>query len=69
MIPPDRRWSVLHDAMICPECSGQLTARRTCLQVSLACESCGRVFTMDQVGKQVEDEFEEDLGWIPIDRL
>ena len=69
LIPPDRRWSVLEHAMRCPECSGELTARRSCLQVSLVCQSCARVFSMDQLGSQVEDDFEEDLGWIPVDRL
>ena len=44
-------------------------ARRSCLQVVLACDGCGRRFRMEDMAPIMDDEFEEELGSIPIDRL
>lgn len=65
----ERRTSFSAGGMRCPECSGPLTARRTCLQVALCCDGCGGRFRMEDLAPILDDEFEEELGFIPVDRL
>lgn len=67
--PYERRRSFAAGAMRCPDCEGPLEARRTCLEVRLACDRCQRSWRMEELAARMDDDFEEELGFVPVDRL
>ncbi len=54
---------------ICPDCQGKLLVVRRCPFLAMRCESCGRVHEFKDVTDQMDAPFEEEMGWIPMDRL
>lgn len=67
--PYDHRRSFAAGEMRCPECDGPLTAHRTCLEVHLVCERCHKFWRMEELARKMDDAFEEELGFVPVDRL
>jgi hypothetical protein len=35
----------------------------------MRCDSCGKTHEFREVADQMDDPFEEEMGWIPLDRL
>jgi ribosomal protein L40E len=54
---------------ICEKCGGALYATRRCPWVVMRCRRCGASLELREIVEQIDDPFEEDLGWIPMDRL
>lgn len=53
----------------CRKCGGELYATRRCPWVVMRCRKCGASMELREIAAQIDDPFEEDLGWIPMDRL
>lgn len=53
----------------CRQCGKDLGASRTCLQVFLKCPSCGASYPLDDYGHEIDDDLEERLAEIPLNRL
>ncbi len=56
-------------AKVCPQCSGQLLLVRRCPYIAMQCTKCGKVHEFHAVAEQIDDAFEEGVGWLPLDRL
>jgi len=37
--------------------------------VSLRCTGCGATFKLQDFAAQMDDDFEEEMGFVPLDRL
>ena len=53
----------------CKECSGDLTGTRSCTQVFLDCKKCGKRYILDEFSGEITEELEDELAYVPIDRL
>lgn len=53
----------------CEKCGGELYVTRRCPWVVMRCRSCGAVVELREVADQIDDPLEEDLAWVPLDRL
>lgn len=54
---------------MCPDCTGKLSVVRRCPYLAMRCASCGKLHEFKDVTDQMDDPFEEEMGWIPMDRL
>lgn len=55
--------------MVCEKCGLELSAHRSCLEVTLRCPSCGAVYTLERYAPEMDDDFEEEMGFVPMDRI
>ena len=53
----------------CLSCGGRLTIKRTCTQVSFRCRSCGADFPREKYKDLMDEDLEEQLANIPVNRL
>lgn len=53
----------------CPECRGELRLVRRCPYLAMRCDACGTTHEFKDVADQLDDPFEEEMGWVPLDRL
>lgn len=53
----------------CKNCSAELTGSRTCTKVYLDCKKCGKRYHIDEFATEITDEFEEELAYVPLNRL
>ncbi|MDK2955278.1 MAG: hypothetical protein PWQ57_774 [Desulfovibrionales bacterium] len=53
----------------CRQCGKDLGASRTCLRVFLKCPACGAAYPLDDYGCEIDDDLEERLADIPLNRL
>ncbi len=54
---------------VCPDCQGKLQLVRRCPFLAMRCESCGHVHEFKDVADQIDAPFEEEMGWVLMDRL
>jgi len=55
--------------MECEQCGQDLTAYRGCREVTLKCPSCGKVYDLRKFSASMDDDFEEEMGFVPMDRI
>lgn len=55
--------------MECEQCGLDLTAYRGCREVTLRCPTCGKVYDLTEFAEQMDDDFEEEMGFVPMDRI
>ena len=55
--------------MECARCGLDLTAYRGCREVVLRCPSCGAVYELGEYSDHMDEEFEEEMGFVPMDRI
>ncbi|WP_422394369.1 dual CXXC motif small (seleno)protein [Pseudodesulfovibrio methanolicus] len=55
--------------MECEKCGQDLTAYRGCREVTLKCPSCGKVYDLRKFSSRMDDDFEEEMGFVPMDRI
>ncbi|SOB57011.1 conserved protein of unknown function [Pseudodesulfovibrio profundus] len=55
--------------MECEACGLDLTAYRGCQEVTLRCPQCGKEYDLNTFAQQMDDEFEEEMGFVPMDRI
>jgi len=55
--------------MECEKCGQDLTAYRGCREVTLKCPSCGAVYDLRKFSSRMDDDFEEEMGFVPMDRI
>nr|WP_269450402.1 dual CXXC motif small (seleno)protein [Pseudodesulfovibrio piezophilus] len=55
--------------MVCEKCGFELTADRGCQEVLLRCPSCGKSYELKKYASRMDDEFEEEMGFVPMDRI
>jgi hypothetical protein len=58
-----------NERRVCPDCKGALQVVRRCPYLAMRCDSCGKTHEFREVADQMDDPFEEEMGWIPLDRL
>ncbi len=63
----NRTWEA--KGMECEECGPDLTALRGCREVTLKCPSCGRIYDLVDYAEIMDAEFEEEIGFVPMDRI
>ena len=56
-------------AQHCPRCGGMLDVHRGCQSVRLACSGCGESFGLRELAAHLDDDLDEEMGHIPVDRL
>jgi len=62
-----RSWDA--KGMECEKCGLDLTAYRGCKEVTLRCPSCGKSYDLVSYADAMDDEFEEEMGFVPMDRI
>lgn len=62
-----RTW--LARGMKCEKCGLDLTAYRGCREVTLKCPSCGKVYDLKEFSTRMDEDFEEEMGFVPMDRI
>lgn len=62
-----RTWQA--KGMVCDKCGLDLTAYRECREVTLRCPNCGTVYPLTAFVPEMDDEFEEEMGFVPMDRI
>ncbi len=62
-----RSWQA--QGMTCEKCGFDLTAYRGCLEVTLKCPSCGKTYDLKEYTSGMDDDFEEEMGFVPMDRI
>jgi len=62
-----RSWQA--QGMECEKCGRDLTAHRGCLEVTLRCPSCGKAYELSSFADEMDDDFEEEMGFVPMDRI
>lgn len=62
-----RTWDA--NGMSCDKCGLDLTAHRGCREVSLRCPSCGTTYELTEYVEKMDEEFEEEMGFVPMDRI
>jgi len=62
-----RSWDA--KGMECDQCGLDLTAHRSCREVTLRCPSCGKSYDLVAYAEAMDDEFEEEMGFVPMDRI
>lgn len=55
--------------MRCDKCGRKLDAHRGCREVSLRCPSCGKVFDLGKYAGKMDQAFEEEMAFVPMDRI
>jgi len=55
--------------MVCEKCGLDLTAYRGCREIQLRCPSCGAVYDLKKYSSQMDEDFEEEMGFVPMDRI
>lgn len=53
----------------CKLCGGDLYTRRSCTHVLLRCESCGKQFEVAEYSEFIDDDFEEEMSNVPMNRI
>ncbi|WP_320008924.1 dual CXXC motif small (seleno)protein [Maridesulfovibrio sp.] len=53
----------------CNSCGGELYTHRECRGVFLRCGSCGTKFNVADYSQYIDDEFEEEMANVPMNRL
>lgn len=53
----------------CPKCAGRLKLGRTCLQVYLQCVDCSGRFSLENMQEFMDEDFEEEMAFVPLDRI
>lgn len=66
---PRRKRTWQAKGMVCQKCGLDLTAHRGCREVMLRCPSCGTVYPLKAFVPEMDDEFEEEMGFVPMDRI
>lgn len=67
MFGKKRSWQAR--GMKCDKCGLDLTAHRGCREVTLRCPSCGKVFDLRKFASDMDEDFEEEMGFVPMDRI
>jgi len=62
-----RSWQA--QGMTCEKCGLDLTAHRGCREVILRCPSCGKEYDLGKFAPEMNDDFEEEMGFVPMDRI
>ena len=62
-----RSWEA--KGMACEQCGLDLTAYRGCREVTLRCPSCGKSYELVDYADTIGDDFEEEMGFVPMDRI
>ncbi|WP_272700223.1 dual CXXC motif small (seleno)protein [Desulfovibrio sp. Fe33] len=62
-----RTW--LAKGMKCEKCGLDLTTYRGCREVTLKCPSCGEVYDLREFSARMDEDFEEEMGFVPMDRI
>ncbi|WP_029898132.1 dual CXXC motif small (seleno)protein [Desulfohalovibrio reitneri] len=52
----------------CPRCQGKLAPARTCARAYLRCADCGRREEITDHVPELDDDFEEQMANLPLDR-
>lgn len=55
--------------MECEQCGLDLTAYRGCREVTLRCPTCGKEYDLGKFAEKMDDDFEEEMGFVPMDRI
>lgn len=55
--------------MKCEQCGLDLTAYRGCREVTLRCPACGAAYDLGKYSDDMDEEFEEEMGFVPMDRI
>ena len=55
--------------MECEKCGLDLAAYRGCREVTLRCPSCGAVYDLSKFSAKMDEDFEEEMGFVPMDRI
>ncbi|TDT89951.1 hypothetical protein EDC59_103250 [Pseudodesulfovibrio indicus] len=55
--------------MECASCGLDLTAYRGCREVTLRCPACGKDYDLKEFSDQMDEDFEEEMGFVPMDRI
>ncbi|MUM76994.1 hypothetical protein GKC30_05030 [Pseudodesulfovibrio sp. F-1] len=63
----NRMWQAR--GMVCEKCGLELQAHRGCLEVILRCPFCGAAYTLQRYAPEMDDDFEEEMGFVPMDRI
>ncbi|WP_319759075.1 dual CXXC motif small (seleno)protein [Maridesulfovibrio sp.] len=53
----------------CRACGGDLYTYRECPRVILRCGECGKKFNIADYSEFIDDEFEEEMANVPMNRL
>nr|WP_321257506.1 dual CXXC motif small (seleno)protein [uncultured Pseudodesulfovibrio sp.] len=62
-----RTWRA--DGMECKLCGFDLTAYRGCQEVTLRCPQCGETYDLKEFVSKMDDDFEEEMEFVPMDRI
>ncbi len=62
-----RSWKA--QGMDCQKCGLDLTAYRGCQEVTLRCPKCGETYKLTDYADHMDDDFEEEMGFVPMDRI
>jgi len=62
-----RSWDA--KGMKCEQCGLDLTAYRGCREVTLRCPACGKSYDLTDYADAMDDDFEEEMGFVPMDRI
>jgi len=55
--------------MECRQCGLDLTAYRGCQEVTLRCPKCGAAYDLKEFASEMDEDFEEEMGFVPMDRI
>ncbi|WP_439646691.1 dual CXXC motif small (seleno)protein [Salidesulfovibrio brasiliensis] len=55
--------------MPCPECSGDMRVARSCHEVWYECPDCGGRHPIPELVAKLDDDFDEDVAFVPLDRM
>lgn len=64
-----RRREFIARGMKCRSCGKDLTSVRRCKDVVLKCSECGKEFSLKDYSEAITDSFEEEMAFVPMDRL
>jgi uncharacterized Zn finger protein len=65
-----RRTRVSNNSTVpCPDCSGDMRVARSCHEVWYECQDCGSRHEIPEVVSQLDDDFDEDVAFVPLDRM
>lgn len=54
----------------CPDCAaGRMHVARSCHEVWYECQQCGSRHEVSELIDQLDDEFDEDVAFVPMDRM
>lgn len=61
-----RQWDT---TVSCRHCGKDLTMYRGCTSVTLRCPACQASYPLAEAAPEITEEMEEDLAFVPLDRL